>query len=73
MNGRDWGLRWHADAGVGYSLSDSTTVELAGRYAQTTGLQFAARMPLANGGTVATSYKPKLTATSITVGLRQRF
>ena len=72
MNGRDWGLRWHADAGVGYSLSDSTTVELAGRYAQTTGLQFAARMPLANGGTVATSYKPKLTATSITVGLRQR-
>lgn len=73
MNGRDWGLRWHADAGVGYALSDSTTVELAGRYAQTTALQFAGRMPLANGGTLATSYKPKLTAASITVGLRQRF
>ncbi|MFV0922708.1 outer membrane protein [Sphingomonas parapaucimobilis] len=73
MNGRDWGFRWHADAGVGYALSDSTTVELAGRYAQTTGLQFAGRMPLANGGTAATSYKPKLTATAITVGLRQRF
>lgn len=73
MNGRDWGVRWHADAGLGYALGEGTTIELAGRYAQTTGLRFAGRLPLANGGTVATSYKPKLTATSITVGLRQRF
>lgn len=73
LNGRDWGFRWHLDAGVGYALTNKTTVEIAGRYGESSGLRFNGRLPTAAGGSAATSYRPTLSATSITVGLRQRF
>lgn len=73
ISDRDWGIRWHADAGIGYKLTEKTTVELAARYSESSSLKFAGRMPLAAGGTTAATYRPKLSATSITVGLRQRF
>lgn len=73
MAGRDWGFRWHADAGLGYALTGKTVVELAARYSQSSGLNIAGRMPLAAGGSAGATYKPNLSATSITVGLRQRF
>ncbi len=71
--GRDWGFRWHLDAGLGYQLTEKTTLELAARYAESSSLKFAGRLPLAAGGSSAATYRPKLSATSVTVGLRQRF
>lgn len=73
VNDRDWGFRWHLDAGVGYAVGEGATIELAGRYAQTTDLAFAGKQPLANTGSATYTYRPKMTATSLTVGLRQRF
>ncbi len=77
---RDWGFRWHLDAGVGYDIGPKTTVELAGRYTQTSSLAFKASTvevtgtgPSATATTVANTFKPKMSSTSLMVGLRQKF
>lgn len=80
LNGRDWGFHWHADAGIGYALTPKTTLEIAGRYAQTSALDFKGRTVTVTG-TGATAvptattamYKPKTSSTSLMIGLRQKF
>ncbi len=67
-SGKDWGLQWHADAGVGVRVARKTTVELGGRYTQTSGLKFAGQ---SDG--VATGYQPKLRSLSAMLGIRQNF
>lgn len=73
---KDWGLRWHADAGFGYEVSPGTTLELAGRYARTTSLDMTSSTRTVTGATFATTtaaFKPRLSSTSLMLGLRQRF
>lgn len=65
---KDWGFLWHADAGVGVQVAPKTTVELGGRYTQTSSLRFDGQ----NAG-VATSYEPKLRSFSGTIGIRRSF
>lgn len=80
LNDRDWGFRWHLDAGLGYQLNPATTLELMGRYSQTSALSFDAKSiavtgtgPSATATTTTSSYKPKLSSTSLMLGLRQKF
>ncbi len=71
---RDWGLRWHLDAGVGYALTPKTTLEVAGRYTRTTGLDFVSQTRATAAGALATqAYRPRTSSTSVMVGLRQKF
>jgi opacity protein-like surface antigen len=67
-SGKDWGLQWHADVGIGVRVARKTTVELGGRYTQTSGLKFAGQ----NDGAAA-SYQPKLRSLSAMLGIRQNF
>lgn len=71
---RDWGFRWHLDAGVGYALTPATTLELAGRYSRTTALDFTSQNRATNGAPIVTqAYKPRASATSLMLGIRQKF
>ncbi|WP_442678809.1 outer membrane protein [Sphingomonas sp. ASY06-1R] len=67
-SGKDWGLLWHADAGIGIQVAARTTLEVGARYSQTSRLSFAGQ----NFGT-ATSYQPTLRALSGTIGVRHVF
>lgn len=73
IDDRDWGFRWHAGAGVGYDLSAATTVEVGARYSRTTGLRLSGTQPGAGTAQVPYEYRPRQSATTLLVGLRQRF
>lgn len=73
MAGKDWGFRWHLDAGASYDVTPKTSVELLGRYSQTSGLEMKAAAIDENLARQTMNYKLKNTATSIMVGLRQKF
>ena len=80
LDGSEWAFRWHLDAGLGYQLSRNTTLEIAGRYARTSATEFKAKTVTVTGTgaaakatTTTGSFKPSLSATSIMVGLRQKF
>ncbi|UAL12452.1 outer membrane protein [Caulobacter segnis] len=68
FEGKDWGLMWHADAGIGVRMAPKTTLEVGVRYAQTSRLKY-------DGVNAApkTSYEPKLSSVSGTVGVRHVF
>ena len=68
FNGKDWGLMWHADAGVGVRMSPKTTLEFGARYSQTSRLKYDGL-----NAAIKTSYEPKLSSVSGTVGLRHLF
>lgn len=67
-SGKDWGMMWHADAGIGINIRPKTTLEIGGRYTQTSSLKFDGQ----NAG-IATVYEPKLRNLSGTVGIRHIF
>lgn len=67
-SGKDWGLMWHADAGIGINVMPKTTLEIGGRYSQTDKLSFQGQ----NAGTAAT-FEPKIRNISATVGVRHVF
>jgi opacity protein-like surface antigen len=74
ISDRDWGFRWHLDAGAGYALTPTTTLELAGRYTRTSGLDFTSQTRATAGATPVTQiYKPRASSTSLMLGLRQKF
>jgi opacity protein-like surface antigen len=58
----------HADAGIGVRVAPKTTVEIGGRYAQTSRLKFDGQ---SDG--VATTYEPTLRTLSATLGVRHVF
>jgi opacity protein-like surface antigen len=68
FKGKDWGLMWHGDVGVGVHVAPKTVVEFGGRYSQTTKLSFEGQ----SGGT-RVMFNPKLSAISATVGVRYTF
>lgn len=68
FDGKDWGLMWHADAGVGVRMSPKTTLEFGARYSQISGLKYDGL----NAATKA-SYESKLSSVSGTVGVRHLF
>jgi opacity protein-like surface antigen len=68
FSGKDWGLLWHADAGVGVRMSPKTTLEFGARYSQTSRLKYDGVNEAIN-----TSYEPKLSNVSGTVGVRYAF
>jgi opacity protein-like surface antigen len=68
FKGKDWGLMWHGDAGIGVKVAPKTIVEIGGRYSQTTKLSFEGQ----SGGTPV-MFNPKLSAISATVGVRYTF
>lgn len=71
---RDWGFRWHLDAGAGYALTPTTTLELAGRYSRTSALDFTSQSRATTGGPVVTqTYKPRASSASLMLGIRQKF
>lgn len=65
---KDWGFQWHLDAGIGIKAGERTTVELGARYTRTSGLKFEG----ANGA-AATDFRPRLSSTSVMLGVRQGF
>lgn len=65
---KDWGFHWHFDAGVGIKASERTTIELGARYTRTSALRLEGM-----GGATATDYRPRLSNTSIMLGIRQGF
>lgn len=67
-SGKDWGLLWHADAGLGIKVSRKATVEVGARYTRVSSLAFDGQ---SDG--VATQFAPQLNGISGTVGLRYRF
>ncbi|WP_010543583.1 outer membrane protein [Sphingomonas elodea] len=67
-SGKDWGMTWHADAGLGIRMNDKMTVEVGGRYSRTGKLAFDGQ-----AAGVGTTYEPQLNAVSGTVGLRYKF
>jgi opacity protein-like surface antigen len=67
-SGKDWGLLMHADAGVGVRVAPKTIVELGGRYTRVSGLKFDG---VSDG--VGTSFTPKMSSISATLGLRYMF
>jgi len=67
-SGKDWGLLWHADAGVGVKVAPKVTVEVAGRYTQISGLKFDG----VSGGQAAV-FGPTMRTLSGTVGVRYKF
>ncbi|WP_161494998.1 outer membrane protein [Caulobacter sp. BP25] len=68
FDGKDWGLLWHADAGVGYRLNPKMTLELGARYSQVSRLKYDG-VNAAVGG----DFQPKLSSVSATGGLRYVF
>lgn len=67
-SGKDWGLLWHVDAGVGVKVAPKVTVELAGRYTQISGLKFDG----VSGGQAAV-FEPTMRTLSGTLGVRYKF
>lgn len=67
-SGKDWGLLWHADAGVGINIRPKTTLEVGARYSQTSKLAFDGQ----DAGT-STTFEPTLRNISGTVGIRHIF
>lgn len=67
-SGKDWGMTWHGDAGIGINVAPKTTVEVGGRYSQTSKLAFDGQ----DAG-AATRYEPKLRTLSGTIGVRHIF
>ncbi|MBE2992524.1 outer membrane protein with beta-barrel domain [Sphingomonas sp. PP-CE-3G-477] len=67
-SGKDWGMTWHGDAGIGINVAAKTTLEIGGRYAQTSKLAFDGQ----DAG-VATRYEPTLRTLSGTIGVRHIF
>jgi opacity protein-like surface antigen len=65
---KDWGLMWHADAGVGFAVAPKVTLEVGGRYTQISGLKFDG----VSGGDPAV-FEPKIRNISGTVGVRYKF
>jgi opacity protein-like surface antigen len=66
--GKDWGMTWHGDAGIGINVAPKTTIEVGGRYSQTSKLAFDGQ----DAG-AATRYEPKLRTLSGTIGVRHIF
>lgn len=66
--GKDWGMLWHADAGLGIRVSPKVTLEVGGRYSQASGLKF-------DGVSAGrdTVFEPKMRTLSGTVGVRYMF
>lgn len=71
--GKDWGFRWHLDAGASYDVTPQTSIELLGRYSQTAGLKVKGVSLDESLVRQTTEYRMKNTSTSIMVGLRQKF
>lgn len=67
-SGKDWGMLWHADAGLGIRVSPKVTLEIGGRYAQASSLKFDG---LSAGQ--ETVFEPKLRTLSGTLGVRYKF
>ena len=70
---KDWGFRWHLDAGVNYDIDPKTSFELLGRYSQTSGMKIEGAAIDENFKRQSMDYKLKNASTSIMVGLRQKF
>jgi opacity protein-like surface antigen len=68
FSGKDWGLLMHADAGIGVAVAPRTTVEFGGRYTRVGGLKIDGE-----AAGLETSYKPKLSSISATLGVRYVF
>lgn len=78
INSRDWGFRWHLDAGVAFALTPETTLELAGRYTRTSSLTLngtSSRLATATVPAITTtqSFKTRASSTSLMLGIRQAF
>lgn len=73
INDRDWGFRWHLDAGVGLQVAQNTMVELGARYTRTSSLRFDGQNGLAGADPQVASFEPRLSGTAVTLGLRQQF
>lgn len=71
--GKDWGFRWHLDAGVNYDIAPKTSIELLGRYSQTSGLRMEGAAIDENFQRQSMDYKLKNSSTSVMVGVRQKF
>lgn len=70
---KDWGFRWHLDAGLALKAGARTAIELGARYSRTSGLEFDGRQgPVAGGGS-SRSYSPDLKNFAVMVGVRQSF
>jgi opacity protein-like surface antigen len=67
-SGKDWGLLWHADAGIGFAVAPKVTLEVGGRYTQISGLKFDG----VSGGDAAV-FEPTIRTLSGTVGVRYKF
>ncbi|MGC4252358.1 MAG: outer membrane beta-barrel protein [Sphingobium sp.] len=67
-SGKDWGLLYHVDAGVGFKVAPKVTVEVGGRYTQISGLKFDG----VSGGQAAV-FEPTMRTLSGTVGVRYKF
>ncbi|MBU0557522.1 MAG: outer membrane beta-barrel protein [Alphaproteobacteria bacterium] len=72
---KDWGLNWHADAGVGIAAGRSTTIDIGARYSRTSKLEFDGRTGLVTGTppALADTFRPRLSSWSAMIGLRQAF
>jgi opacity protein-like surface antigen len=72
---KDWGLRWHADAGIGIRATPRTTIEIGARYTRVSKLEFEGQTGLATGTPVAVadSFRPRLDSVSGTLGVRHVF
>lgn len=67
-SGKDWGMTWHGDVGIGINVAAKTTLEVGGRYSQTSKLAFDG-----TSSGVATRFEPTLRTLSGTVGVRHIF
>lgn len=65
---KDWAFQWHVDAGLAVKAGERTTVELGARYTRNSALKFDG----VNGAT-ATEFNPRISSTSVMLGLRQGF
>ena len=70
---KDWGFRWHLDAGINYDVAPKTSIELLGRYSQTSGMKIEGAAIDENFKRQYLDYNLKNASTSIMVGLRQKF
>lgn len=65
---KDWGLQWHADAGVGVKAAERTTIDLGIRYTRTDKLDLKGGV-----GTTAAFFSPRVSNVSVLLGIRQGF
>lgn len=66
--GEEWGLLWHADAGVGVRLSPRATLDLSVRYTRTSGLKFESV-----NAALDANYEPDVEHIGGLIGLRYAF